>query len=418
MKFHHFSGLRNLAVWAAFSGASLLCAQGAPMDLDLGQSPSSMNSGMQISGTPQRLGGARSTGSDFAYSPSNQVPYIGDYSLIDTLYKIGPGDLFQIVVEGTSFESQVNPEGNIVLNRIAVVHLEGLSLREAKKRILDNLQTAYKRQNCFVNLAQPKRMRIFVTGAVSLPGIYEVSGNNRVSDAINSAGGFSSNSQKGTVEVRIGNKTTTLHTGRFLLHGDLNANPYLTQGSVLHVPFVDLAKPWVTLRMESSLFTVQLDSGESALDLVLKSYSFRPPPVYAGILVEEKNGKAVLVSPSEAAQYKPRAGAHLEIVLSRQDVFVGGAVAAPGLQPYRSEQKVVEYISRAGLLTSSRVSNRISVIRANGKRETLSLRNSGLQPGDVVLVGQNAEQKFLLYTPILLSMVSLALVYLQISGSL
>jgi hypothetical protein len=54
------------------------------------------------------------------------------------------------------------------------------------------------------------------------------------------------------------------------------------------------------------------------------------------------------------------------------------------------------------------------VIRGDGKREALPLQDSGVRPGDVIIVGQNAEQKFLLYTPILLSIVSLALVVVQI----
>jgi protein involved in polysaccharide export with SLBB domain len=405
--FKFFQGLGWAGVLVSASGPAWSQSSG----LNLDDPSSSSSPSLSI---PSGRGSLPSATWDFNEVPSQQPPYVGDYALDENLYKVGPGDVFQIVVEGASFERQINPEGNIVLGRIGVVRLKGLTLKEARKHILDNLETAYKRRNCYVSLSRPKTMRVFVAGAVAAPGTYEMPGTVRVFDVIQKAGGFAAGAQTGTVEIREEGKTRTIQTGAFMIKGDLEANPYVTQGTVLYVPYLDYNKPWVRIKGESGSFTLQMEPGETAEELLRKAYSYRTGPAYLALLVKEKDGKESVLTAAEAAQYRPASEASIEVFSTQQGVFVGGAVGAPGRQAYLPDQKVIEYISKAGILTMSRIPTKIMVIRGNGKRESLPLQSAGVRPGDVIIVGQNAEQKFLLYTPILLSIVSLALVVVQI----
>jgi len=350
-------------------------------------------------------------------SDANLNSYATDYPVVDTLYKVGPGDVFQILFDFSSMEKQVNPEGNIILNRIGVIHLEGLTLKAAEKLILDNLQTTYKRANCFVNLRQPKMVRIFVTGAVNAPGSYEVPGNYRISDALKMAKSFSVLAQRGSIQLQSGEDVQTVDLRKFLQAGDLNSNPYVTQGCIIKVPFVDYQKPWVTVARDSGSFIIQMQPGETVQDLVLNSYTGSTVEPYSSLLVQEKDGKESLLSPGDAAQYKPMSGARIEIVSSKQGIFVAGAVSKPGYLAYRSDHKVIQYISEAGLLTTSKISKKIEVIHRDGTRDDIPLQGT-LQPGDVVYVDVNTEQRFLLYTPILLSIVSLTLALLSLNGGL
>jgi protein involved in polysaccharide export with SLBB domain len=407
MKF--FEVFRNLGL-----GAVVLCAAATSVwSQSLNMTSEERGSSSGVSVAPSRSG-LSSVAGDFNESPSTQPPYIGDYALDENLYKVGPGDIFQVVVEGFSFERQVNPEGGIVLGRVGMVNVKDLTLKEARKQILDKLETAYKRRNCVVSLARAKTIRIFVTGAVNNPGIHDIPATARISDAVQRAGGFSASAQMGAVEIREDGKSRVVNTGTFMLNGDLEANPYVTQGSVLHVPFLDYGKPWIQIKGESGPVTLQLEPGETVADLLRKANSYRTEPSYLALLVTEKDGKESVLSPAEASQYQPRPQARIQVFSTQQGVFVGGAVTAPGRQTYLPDQKVIEYISKAGILTSSRIPRKITVIRGDGKREALPLQDSGVRPGDVIIVGQNAEQKFLLYTPILLSIVSLALVVVQI----
>jgi protein involved in polysaccharide export with SLBB domain len=410
MNFFEFIRVSRLA--AVILALASVGAWSQPMGMNL------KDEGTSSSDVSLPAGGGRvglpSAASDFNEAPSAQPPYVGDYAVDESLYKVGPGDVFQIVVEGSSFERQINPEGNVVLGRVGVVYLKGLSLKEARKRILDNLETTYKRRNCSVSLSRAKTMRVFITGAVNAPGTYDISGTARVYDAVQKAGGFSATAQTGIVEIREGTASRTIQVGAFMLKGDLESNPYVVQGSVLHVPFLDYDKPWVRIKGDAGFYNIQMEPGETAADLLRKAYSYRTVPAYLALLVKEKEGKEAVLTAAEAEQYQPKAQASIEVFSAQEGVFVGGAVAAPGRQPFLPDQKVIEYISKAGILTMSRVPRKINVIRGNGSRESLSLQDSGVRPGDVIIVGQNAEQKFLLYTPILLSIVSLALVVVQI----
>jgi protein involved in polysaccharide export with SLBB domain len=348
---------------------------------------------------------------------SDSRPFVGDVSMDENSYKIGPGDLFQFFVESSSFERQVNPEGNILITRIGAVHVEGLTLREAKSLLLDKLGTAYKRSNCFVNLSRPKLMRVFVTGAVQSPGVQEIPGNYRLIEAINRAGGYTPQAQKNKILIISGADTIKkVDLREFILAGNLDANPYLCQGCLVQVPFLDYTRPWVTIRHDSVTAFIQTGAGESAQEIVRKAFMFQATPMYTTILVKEKDGRNRLLLPGEEARYVPESEAVIEMVYARHEVFVGGAVQSPGFQNYRSDRKVVEYISRAGVLTTSKVPDRVLVIHRDGKRELMPIQGSDLRPGDVVLVKQNAEQKFLLYTPILLSIVSLTLVIVQLGA--
>ncbi len=347
---------------------------------------------------------------------SDATPYVADFLVNDSLYKVGPGDYFQIFVESATMERQVNAEGNIVLNRIGIAHVDGLSLRAAENLILDRLQTAHKRTNCFVNLSRPKMMRIFVTGAVKDPGIYEVPGNYRLSDGLREAKGFSLLAQKSDIRiVSQDGQVQQVNLRKFSVNGDLQSNPYLTQGCVIQAPFMDYSQPTASIKMDSGSFVVQLEPDETVLDVMLKANSFKPPAPYSAVLLREKDGKEQLLTPGEVSSYKPSAGSSMEVLSSKQEVFVGGAVSKPGFQAYNSNHKIIQYISEAGLITSSKIPHKIEVIRKNGSRENVPIEEA-LYPGDMVYVDQNGEQRFLLYTPVILSFVSLTLALLSLKG--
>src|SRR5690606_142835 len=104
-----------------------------------------------------------------------------------------------------------------------------------------------------------------------------------------------------------------VNIGDFFVKGDLSANPYVTQGGVVQVPFLDPAGPTVQVRRGGVTFTVQLAENETALDMLSKSYSFAPPEPYAALMVRDGERDTIL-SPAEAAEYRPAAGARIEVV--------------------------------------------------------------------------------------------------------
>ena len=347
----------------------------------------------------------------FAPSLSTEtIPFIGDFPIVDSQYVLGPGDILQIFHETTILEKQVNPEGNILLIRLGVVKVGGLTLKAARKSILDRLQGVYKKSECFVSLARPKTMKVFATGAVNAPGVYEVSGNSRLSDLLALSQGFAPTARRS--EIRITSQDGTVRSvnlRRFYVDGDLEHNPYLPQGGFVQIPFLDYSQPWVTVRRDTLQLPVQIEPGENLDDLLHKFQGFRAPPPFSFIQVREADGRTRVMGPGESLTSVPGPGAQVEILPQFRNIYVGGAVARPGYQPYRSNRTVLQYISESGLITSSRISENIEVTRTGGKRERVNVKDGVLQPGDMVYVDQNNEQRFLLYTPILLSLASFSI---------
>lgn len=334
---------------------------------------------------------------------------VADSPIPDSTYLVGPGDVFQIFYESTSMERQINPEGNLVLNRIGVIHLEGKTLKDAKQLIIAKLQTAHKKSECFANLTRPKTMRVFVTGAVTVPGVYSIPGTYRLSDLLLAAKGFSGLAQRGTLRlIAQDGSAREADIGAFLVHGDLSGNPYLTQGCMLNVPFLDYQKPWVTLRRDTASVAVQLEPGDHIQDVLLRASNFTTPPLYAAVQVKEKDASPRLLGPDSLAAYEPKAGAVIEVFSQKREVYVGGSVLRPGFQIYHSSNKVIQYVSDAGIMTTSKIPDKMEVIRASGEREWVPVKDGELRPGDMVYVDQNAEQRFITYTPIVLGLATLA----------
>lgn len=367
------------------------------------------------------LGGLRNLGGlredmDDATLPelgSTGSVFVGDVPVPESLYVIGPGDVFQIAYESRSMEQTVNPQGNIILARIGILEVEGLTLAAANKLILEKLRTAYKRTECFVNLARPKTMKVYISGAVAKPGTYRVEGHWRLSDLLVAAEGFAVSAARESIRIisRRGD-TQTVDLRRFLVEGDFSANPLLPQGALVQVPYLDYTRPYLTVRLDTNLLDIQLGKGESVMDILRKYHSFGALPLYNAVLIHGPRDS--LVEPADFASRRPAAGDTLEIIRTNREVYVGGAVLRPGLQPYRSNHRLVNYLSEAGLITSSKVADRLLVVHADGRREILSTREGRLLPGDMVYVDQNTEQRFLLYTPILLSLASLTLAVINL----
>ena len=114
-------------------------------------------------------------------------------------YVIGPGDKLFIDIYGQSENyyqvRSKSPEGNAILENIGPVNLSGLSLENAKKRLLSRFKSIYSGINnktTFVRYfcwCSKSNVRVNIVGEVNLPGTYNFSAFNTVYNAIYVAGG-------------------------------------------------------------------------------------------------------------------------------------------------------------------------------------------------------------------------------------
>ncbi len=108
-------------------------------------------------------------------------------------YIVGPGDMFSIIINAQLEDEQqimVNPEGSLVLPAVGHIYVAGLSLADAKKKMLEKIKNKYASSAVTIALIQLRRFRVTVSGAVYFPGLVTVNALNRASDAILLAGGL------------------------------------------------------------------------------------------------------------------------------------------------------------------------------------------------------------------------------------
>ena len=181
-------------------------------------------------------------------------------------YIVGPGDVLQLYIWGEfdlSYSLQVDPEGHVLIPTIGDFAISDLTLSNARKRIFAAAQEQYEGMDITLNLSSMRFFTVYITGGVVHEGGVSVHPNTRLSELIETSGGFLDELRGGTVEETQGGKTVTrvrqltnsatarrtilvthsdatadtVDLPMFLATGDLNFNPYLRMGDQIHVNF-------------------------------------------------------------------------------------------------------------------------------------------------------------------------------------
>ncbi|MEJ6698199.1 MAG: polysaccharide biosynthesis/export family protein, partial [Flavobacteriaceae bacterium] len=159
-------------------------------------------------------------------------------------YVIGPGDKLFIDIYGQSenyYQVEVSPEGNAILENIGPVNLSGLSLENAKKRLLSRFKSIYSGINnktTFVDISVgvPRAIRVNIVGDVNLPGTYNFSAFNTVYNAIYVAGGINENATLREIKLYRNNKlVNSVDVYKFLTKGDGSSNIRLENNDLIVV---------------------------------------------------------------------------------------------------------------------------------------------------------------------------------------
>ena len=173
-------------------------------------------------------------------------PQIVESPIDENTYILGTNDELCIYLWGTvnqAIPAVVNSEGFLLIPSIAMVDLRGLTLAKAREKIKTALLKVYKKVDITISLSKLHVFRVYVTGEVKKPGAYMVTGQTRVSELINVAGGFTneSNSRESGARFRGIEITNDAYPMRYadialFLHGtSVEKNPYLVQGDRVNV---------------------------------------------------------------------------------------------------------------------------------------------------------------------------------------
>lgn len=175
-------------------------------------------------------------------------------------YRLGPGDELTIFIWGSlqaQYDLTVTPEGKLLFPNIGPIDVSGLYLYEVKARIKKMVLKRYKNVHITSDLTGLRQFRVYVTGAVKHPGVYEANGATRVSEVILKAGGFANEdeelnrwqrpvkkvqfppgiaSHRNIIVNHVGGRIDTADILIFEQAGDLRYNFRLTDGDEVFVP--------------------------------------------------------------------------------------------------------------------------------------------------------------------------------------
>ena len=116
-------------------------------------------------------------------------------------YRLGPGDELMINLYGASentYSVQISRNGTLKIDRAAPIYLSGLSINSAKKRLIKSLSKLYtgllssdelNKVELDLSLSKARSVVVNITGQVTAPGTYTISGFSSVLNALYSAGG-------------------------------------------------------------------------------------------------------------------------------------------------------------------------------------------------------------------------------------
>ncbi len=164
-------------------------------------------------------------------------------------YVLGPDDELIINIFGYSektYRQRVNAEGNIYLENVGPIFVNGLSMEEAEVRIRAKLTSTIYRAMASgatkmqLRLGNIRSMRIIVIGEARKPGTYTVSSLTTLFNVLYLCGGPSEKGSYRHIELIRGNKVIrTVDLYRFLTEGDRSDNVLLQEQDVIRIPYYE-----------------------------------------------------------------------------------------------------------------------------------------------------------------------------------
>lgn len=164
---------------------------------------------------------------------------VGDIVITDG-YRVGPGDVFQIMVWGSeeaSFTAQITSTGELMMPKYGSAPVAGLSFAEMKMAVNDIIGSRLTGFEMSVVPIRPRRNSVFVVGEVVNPGAYELDGTGTALSALFMCGGPTPQGSMRKIEVRRGKKVVgVFDVYDFLTRGDRSGDVDLQEGDTVFVP--------------------------------------------------------------------------------------------------------------------------------------------------------------------------------------
>ncbi|WP_428658508.1 SLBB domain-containing protein [Runella sp.] len=299
-------------------------------------------------------------------------------------YQLGPDDELLVEIYGDakgSYRLKVSPEGTVKVLNLAPIYVSGLSIEDARDKIVSRLKQSYSGLNssgsfASINLGSIRSIKVMVTGEVVKPGVYTVSSLATAFNALYLCGGPNKNGSFRTINVIRNNKIVrTIDIYDFLLRANQADNIILQDQDIIQVPFYITR---VELDGEIKRPAIyELKKGETLQQLVELGGGFNEQAYQSSITLRrntEKARKVVTVRKNEFLTFLPQSGDAIVVgkILSRFDnrVQINGAVFRPGEYALGDNLKTLkDLVNQSEGVREDAFLNRVLIHREKPNRE-------------------------------------------------
>lgn len=340
----------------AWRGAALALLVAAPA---AAQQPDPPPGGVQNDTTVRRPTGPA------AATAGERGPLL-DAPVSRTEYQLGPGDVVDVAIFGDYnevFSIPVTPEGSLVVPTIGIARVLGVNLDTAEDRVQALVNRYYRNAEVRLALSRVRTFKVFVVGAVEAAGTREASAATRVSEVVGARDNAGEAVRRNVIVRRSGAPDLHVDLLRFMLTGDVTANPTLREGDRVIVPAVDERvdvygrvhfpgryeyRRGETLAQLLDLINAGAGFPSSAADTV-RLVRFSGPQERTELTFTREQatgaqGQRLVLEPFDAV-YVAEVGNYKR----QQTATVSGAVLRPGTYPIRQDTTTVrELVEMAG----------------------------------------------------------------------
>ena len=302
-------------------------------------------------------------------------------------YIVDYGDVFQIQFYGitdnikkTKYISEVQRDGTIILEAVGSIMVAGLNFEQTIDLIKSKYSQSFIGLEVVVTLSKIRDINILITGNVEFPGIYTLSGNSNILQALNVVGGPTEDGSLRNIVVKRKNQPDVkVDLYKALIFGDIDNIPFLMSGDSVYVePVKNLVRAGYGLN-RTAVF--EMKDGETVQDLINFAGGLNIEAASEELsLVRFKNNKfkTEKIDKDKFKDYKLK---NLDSLYAYKEnigvITITGNVNYPGKYSISSSDRLLDVIDRAGGYNKAAYPFGSSLFRESNKElETLFLEKT------------------------------------------
>ena len=279
-----------------------------------------------------------------SFMPVNE-PNFGNNYILDY------GDFIEVTLYGNNsleYELEIKRDGTINIPELGSMMIGGLNYQQGVEKIQQKIKESYTGTNAIVNLTELRDIKILVTGNVEYPGIYTLSGNSNLLQALNMAGGVNENGTLRNIEVkRQGKIIQNVDLYSALIFGDLSELKQLQSGDSIYI------KPAEKLIRAGSGFInealFEMKNNENLEDFFIFSGGLDRNVTGNGFTLVGINGSIISNLSKDDTEYNLK---HLDSIYFKNSnvgsIKILGEVQRPGAYSIKPGDNIFDIINRAG----------------------------------------------------------------------